>query len=64
MENENSISKGYVMEAIFSLIVFMIVIFGVYVLFHALALFIKHPISFILMLIGLGFLFGEDDCEI
>lgn len=51
------------MEALFSLIVFGIIVLGIYILFQALTLFIKQPISFILMIIGLGFLLGDDECE-
>lgn len=52
------------MEAIFSLIFLGLIILGAYVLFQMLVLFVKHPVTFIFMIVGLGFLFGEDDCEI
>jgi hypothetical protein len=52
------------MEAIFSLLVLGMIWFGLYILFRALVLFIRQPVSFILLAFGLGFVLGDDECEI
>ena len=52
------------MEAIISFIIIGVLLLGLLVVYNLLKLLIKHPILSIAALFGLGFLFGNDDCEI
>lgn len=50
------------------LISFAVIVFAIYIAFSVLKsifkIAYKNPFTFLFVLVGLGFLFGDDDCDV